>query len=87
MPTSRAQDRTEPAVIVGAIGAIGARLVESEVPLRLASRWPEAVHARWPDIEAVGLDVLWPETIKPALTGADTAYYLVHAMGGSARRC
>ncbi len=76
---------TGPVVIVGASGAIGARLVdalvESEVPLRLAGRRPEVLRARWPNIEVVGLDVLRPETIRPALTGADTAFYLVHAMG------
>ena len=74
-----------PAVIVGASGSIGARLADSlllaEVPLGLAGRRPEILRARWPDVEAVALDVLRPESIAPALTGADTAYYLVHAMG------
>ena len=72
-------------VVVGASGSIGAHLADAlraaDVPLRLAGRRPEALRARWPDIEAVTLDVLQPETIAPALAGVDTAYYLVHAMG------
>jgi uncharacterized protein YbjT (DUF2867 family) len=80
-----ATGRVGPAVIVGASGSIGARLADAllaaEVPLRLAGRRPETLRARWPDVEAVALDVLRPESIAPALAGADTAYYLVHAMG------
>jgi uncharacterized protein YbjT (DUF2867 family) len=72
-------------VIVGASGSIGARLTGAlraqHVPLRLAGRHPESLRARWPGVDAVELDVLRPETIAPALEGADTAYYLVHAMG------
>lgn len=73
-----------PTVVVGASGAIGARLVEAlieeGVALRLAGRKPSELRARWPDIEAVELDVLREDTIEPALTGARVAYYLVHAM-------
>lgn len=78
-------DPTGTAVIVGASGSIGARLADvllaAGKPLRLAGRRPETLRARWSDVEAVALDVLRPETIAPALAGADTAYYLVHAMG------
>jgi uncharacterized protein YbjT (DUF2867 family) len=74
-----------PAVVVGASGSIGARLADrlfaAGVPLRVAGRRLETLRTRWPDVEAVELDVLRPESIAPALAGADTAYYLVHAMG------
>jgi uncharacterized protein YbjT (DUF2867 family) len=74
-----------PSVVVGASGSIGARLADrllaAEIPVRLAGRRPEVLRARWPAVEAVALDVLRPETIEPALEGADTAYYLVHSMG------
>jgi uncharacterized protein YbjT (DUF2867 family) len=72
-------------LIVGASGAIGARLadrlLETGAPLRLAGRRPEVLRARWPAVEAVALDVLRPESISPALADVDTAYYLVHSMG------
>jgi len=71
-------------VVVGASGYIGGRLVDKligagELP-RVAGRRPETLARRWPSAEAVMLDVLRPETIEPAVRGADLAYYLVHSM-------
>jgi uncharacterized protein YbjT (DUF2867 family) len=73
-------------VVVGASGAIGARLTDALLAagsqVRVAGRSPDALARRWPDADTVEIDVLRPETIAPALDGADTAFYLVHAMGG-----
>jgi uncharacterized protein YbjT (DUF2867 family) len=71
-------------LVTGATGAIGARLVrrlvaEGRTP-RIASRHPSNLRDRWPDLDAVELDVLRPTTIGPALAGVSAAYYLVHSM-------
>jgi uncharacterized protein YbjT (DUF2867 family) len=76
---------TEPdTVVVGASGYIGGRLVDSLIaggtPPRVAGRRRETLLRRWPQAQAVELDVLRPDTIEPALRGAATAYYLVHSM-------
>ena len=70
--------------VTGATGAIGSRLVErlvrdDERPA-VAGRDPERLRKRWPELRAVELDVLRPETLAPALEGVDVAYYLVHSM-------
>lgn len=71
-------------LVTGASGAIGSRLVErlvrdGERPV-VAGRDPDRLRRRWPDLRAVELDVLRPETVAPALVGIDVAYYLVHSM-------
>jgi uncharacterized protein YbjT (DUF2867 family) len=76
-------------LVTGASGSIGSRLVERLVasgrtPLRVASRDPMKLRSRWPDLEAVRLDVLSPDTLPAALEGVDAAYYLVHSMEPSA---
>ena len=71
-------------VVVGASGYIGGRLVDELIAggalLRVAGRRPNALARRWPQAPAVELDVLRPDTIEPALEGADVVYYLVHSM-------
>ena len=71
-------------LVTGASGSIGSRLTErlaaSGRPLRLAGRDPGKLRSRWPDLEAVELDVLRPETLPAALEGVEAAYYLVHSM-------
>ena len=76
-------------LVTGATGAIGGRLVDrlvaaGEVP-RVASREPSKLRERWPDLDAVELDVLRPATIGPALEGVSAAYYLVHSMETAAQ--
>jgi uncharacterized protein YbjT (DUF2867 family) len=76
-------------LVTGASGSIGSRLTErlaaeGRGPLRLAGRDPDRLRSRWPDLEAVELDVLRPETLPAALEGVDAAYYLVHSMEPSA---
>jgi uncharacterized protein YbjT (DUF2867 family) len=71
-------------VVVGASGYIGGRLVDTLIAggtmPRVAGRRPEALARRWPEAHNVELDVLRPDTIEPAIRGADVVYYLVHAM-------
>lgn len=71
-------------LVTGASGAIGSRLVErlvrdGERPM-VAGRDPDRLRRRWPELRAMELDVLRPETVAPALAGIDVAYYLVHSM-------
>jgi uncharacterized protein YbjT (DUF2867 family) len=76
-------------LVTGATGSVGARLVErlvseGEKP-RVASRNPQGLRERWPDLEATELDVLRPATIAPALESVRAAYYLVHSMESAAQ--
>lgn len=75
-------------LVTGATGAIGSRLVERLIREgkrpRVASRHPSRLADRWPDLEAVELDVLRPATLGAALEGVTAAYYLVHSMEPSA---
>jgi uncharacterized protein YbjT (DUF2867 family) len=67
----------------GYIGGLLARhLAEGDCEVRALARSPE----RAGDLRAAGCEVqqadaLEPETLGPALEGADVAYYLVHSMG------
>ena len=71
-------------LVTGAAGVIGSRLVERRLAgdrrVRVAGRRLDPLRARWPDVEAVELDVLRPETLEPALDGVRVAHYLVHSM-------
>ncbi|HET9154425.1 MAG TPA: NAD(P)H-binding protein [Solirubrobacterales bacterium] len=72
--------------VAGSTGYIGGllcrRLAEDGGEVRALARRPE----RADDLRAAGCEVrqadaLEPETLGPALAGADVAYYLVHSMG------
>jgi uncharacterized protein YbjT (DUF2867 family) len=72
--------------VAGATGYVGgelcARLREQGQEVRALARNP----SRAEDLAELGCevrkaDVLAPETLGPALEGADVAYYLVHSMG------
>lgn len=72
-------------LITGATGYIGGRLLrllrENGIPVRLTSRRPAVLRARYGEhIDVVGADVLDPDSLRPALEGVDAAYYLVHTM-------
>ncbi len=68
-------------LVTGATGFIGRRLVpelvERGLTVRAMTRRPEAYDGPG---EAVGADVHRPETLGPALAGADVAVYLVHSL-------
>jgi uncharacterized protein YbjT (DUF2867 family) len=72
--------------VAGSTGYIGGllsrRLCEDGRQVRALARRPE----RAGDLRAAGCEVrqadaLEPETLRPALEGAEVAYYLVHSMG------
>lgn len=79
---------TAPRVLLtGATGYVGGRLLaELErrgVPLRCFVRRPEALRGRAaPSTEIAAGDVLDSAAVARALTGIETAYYLIHSMGG-----
>ncbi len=71
-------------LILGATGFIGRRLLaelmrEGDVTVRCLTRRPAPFP---PTVETVTGDLLNPGSLLPALGGIDTAYYLVHSMGG-----
>lgn len=72
--------------VAGSTGYIGGllchRLCEEGQEVRALARHPErAGDLRKAGCEVVRADVLDPETLGPALEGAEVAYYLVHSMG------
>ncbi len=74
-------------LLTGATGYVGGRLLpmleSSGVPLRCMARSPEKLRERAAGpTEVVTGDVLDPPTLRPALEGVHTAYYLVHLMSG-----
>jgi len=79
-------DSTRPLTLVfGASGYVGTNLVPELVArgrrVRAAARSRRVLEAReWKDVEIVEADALKPETLDVALTGVETAYYLVHSM-------
>lgn len=74
-------------LLTGASGYVGGRLLsrleESGRRVRCMSRRPAELSARTaPQTEVVAGDVGDPGSLAAALEGIDTAYYLVHSMGG-----
>src|SRR5262245_18414962 len=71
-------------LITGATGFVGGALypalIAQRCRVRCASRNPGRASALHPERDWVQLDVERRETLRPALTGCDTAYYLVHGM-------
>ena len=72
-------------LVFGATGYIGAhlvpRLLREGCAVRASGRNRKVLAARdWPGVELVEADALMPDSLAGALTGVDTAYYLVHSM-------
>jgi uncharacterized protein YbjT (DUF2867 family) len=85
------KNQTKPGrvLIVGATGFVGRRLipelVKKNVPLRLLARKPAGLSeptGQNADIELCQGDVVANTGLVEALRGVETAYYLVHSMGG-----
>ena len=84
------EDRlTTPLILLtGATGYVGGRLLpsleETGHRVRCLARRPAHLAGRvGPGTEIVEGDCLRPESLPPAMEGIDTAYYLVHSMGGA----
>ncbi|MGM0786807.1 MAG: NAD(P)H-binding protein [Thermodesulfobacteriota bacterium] len=78
-----------PILVLGATGFIGRRLLyrldEMGCRVRCMVRSPEKWQTPYPlknEPEIVKGDLLDPASLENALEGVDTAYYLVHSMGG-----
>lgn len=87
-----ARDSERPLVLLtGASGYVGGRLLPRlearDVRVRCLARRPEFLTSRAGEAtEVVGGDLLDTDTLPAALSGVDTAYYLVHSMGGAGHR-
>ncbi len=72
-------------LLTGASGYVGGRLLErlqnDGLPFRCLSRKPDFLRQRLPDADIVQGDVLDPKSLRAAMNGIHTAYYLVHSMG------
>ena len=75
-------------LVTGATGYVGGRLLraleERGILARCLTRHPENLEARVSaQTEVVAGDVADPDSLKPALEGCSTAYYLIHSMGAT----
>lgn len=74
----------KPVLLTGATGFMGStlypKLVEMGLHVRCATRRPERARQIHPDREWVELDVEVPSTVKAALQGCGSAFYLIHQM-------
>ncbi|MDP2981950.1 MAG: SDR family oxidoreductase [Candidatus Latescibacter sp.] len=72
-------------LVTGASGYIGGRLVPEltargyRVRVMVRAALPESQEL-WPNIEVVVADALDKESLRKALSGIDTAYYLIHSL-------
>jgi uncharacterized protein YbjT (DUF2867 family) len=76
----------EKILITGGTGYVGGRLISQLErqgrSLRCLARRPESLRGRVADrTEVVYGDVLQPDSMNEALSGIETAYYMVHSMG------
>ena len=81
---------TAPVLLTGATGYIGGRLLHrleaSGRQVRCLSRQPEALAARVAErTEVVAGDVLDAASVRRAMAGVETAYYLIHSMETSTK--
>jgi len=74
-------------LLTGATGYVGGRMLHAlearGQPVRCLVRRPGELRGRAGElIEIVGGDVFDPDSLRAALDAVDTAYYLVHSIGG-----
>lgn len=79
-------DETAKILITGGSGYVGGRLISllerQGQPLRCMARRPESLQSRVAEsTDVVYGDVLQPDSMDAALSGVETAYYMVHSMG------
>ena len=75
-------------LITGATGYVGGELLKALLaagyPVRCLARRPEVLRAKGlSGVEVVAGDVLDAASVRSAMAGVDTAYYLVHSMGST----
>jgi uncharacterized protein YbjT (DUF2867 family) len=75
-------------LITGATGYVGGELLKALLaagyPVRCLARRPEVLRAKGlSGVEVVAGDVLDPPSVRSAMAGVDTAYYLVHSMAST----
>src|SRR5690606_33038415 len=75
-------------LVTGATGYVGGRLVARLAAdghaVRCMARRPEQLAGRFaPQVALARGDVNDPASLREALAGVDTAYYLIHALGAS----
>jgi len=75
-------------LIAGATGYVGSELLRAlqgkNYQVRCLARRPEAISDKGLDgLEVIAGDVLDPASVRAAMAGVDTAYYLVHSMGST----
>ena len=91
MPTARPEHPDRPLLLLtGASGYVGGRLLkvleEQGRRLRCLCRRPEFLKSRTvPTTEVLAGDVLDPASLRQALAGVHTAYYLVHSLASDWR--
>ena len=77
-----------PILLTGATGYVGGRLLraleERGERVCCLTRRPEAVAPHRDTTTVVAGDVLDPDSLRPAMRGVETAYYLVHSMTSAA---
>ncbi|MFN0060150.1 MAG: DUF2867 domain-containing protein [Planctomycetota bacterium] len=85
---TKVQPRSSPSrvLVTGGTGYVGGRLIplleQREAFVRCLARRPEMLRSRVSaKTEVVAGDALQLESLRTALEGIDTAYYLVHSMG------
>ncbi len=73
-----------PILLTGATGYVGGRLLHALLErgerVRCLARRPEALSAA-PGLETVAGDALDTDSVRRALDGVETAYYLIHSLG------
>lgn len=76
---------TRPILLTGATGFVGRHLYPAlraaGFPVRCASRRPEQAAERYPSRQWAHFDIADRDSVRRALDGCDTAYYLVHGIG------
>ncbi|MDE3200027.1 MAG: SDR family oxidoreductase [Acidobacteriota bacterium] len=75
-------------LIAGATGYVGGellvKLLDAGYRVRCLARRPEVLRAKaLPGLEVVEGDVLNPESVRAAMAGVSSTYYLVHSMGST----
>lgn len=75
-------------LLTGATGYVGGRLLkrleEKRLPVRCMARRPEYLKPKvGPDTEVVAGDALDRDSLTGVFDGIETAYYMIHSMGGS----